>query len=138
MEVKWKAFGLWLTLPYLFAAVIFPGMLLLFRHDIAPSSWFRWRDHVYVLVPCALTAGLGTTILWLLSIRRAWVGTITGSILAAGGIALWVKLRMTVFGGFESNAGTATMSLILLLPSCLAGAYAGWLRSREQPAEKPR
>lgn len=105
---------------------------MLLRHDVALASLLQWRAHTYVLAACLVPAGLGTIVLWLLPIRRPWVGIVAGLILASVGIAIWVQLRVTLFGGFEENAGTAAAAKMLLLPSCLAGAYAGFLRSREQ------
>ena len=53
--------------------------------------------------------------------------------LAAAGITLWVWFEMALFGGFEENVDISVTALLLMLPSCLAGAYAGFLRSSRGP-----
>ena len=138
MALKSRAFGIWVAIPYLFVGVIFPGMRLLFRHDLALASWFEWRAHAYLLGACLIPAAAGTIILWLLPLRRTWAGILAGLILAIGGIGLWVAFRLTFFSGFEANAGAVAAAEILLLPCCLAGAYAGFLRSREQQSKAAR
>lgn len=131
MTVKWKAFTIWFAFPYFVAVVVVPGILVLSRHDAPLASLSQWRNHVYVLLACTSPAGIGTIILWLLPIRRTWWGVMTGITLAGGGVILWLQLRTTFFGGFEANAGAAATAMTILLPSCLAGAYAGFLRSNE-------
>jgi len=133
MKPKWKAFTSWLILPYLASVVI-----ALLSHYIALAPLMQWKVHAYVLGACVFPAGFGTIILWLLPIRQAWVGIAAGPILALGAIVLWVMLRVTFWGGFEANAGTAATAMILLLPSCFAGAYAGFLRYRESQSQVPR
>ena len=122
----------WLIIPYLFAVVVAPAILALFRHDLAFASLLEWRNHVYILLACVVPATLGMVTLWLLPIRQAWLGISLGLIVAIGGIALWLKLRVAFVGGFESNAGAVATAITLLLPSCLMGAYAGYLRSQRE------
>jgi hypothetical protein len=43
---------------------------------------------------------------------------------------------MTYFGGFEENVDILVGALMLSLPSGFGGAYAGFLRSKEQLLEK--
>jgi hypothetical protein len=138
MQPKWEAFTSWLILPYLSYVIVIPVIMVLFRRDVAFASLLQWKAHAYVLEACALPAVLGTVILWLLPIRRTWIGIVVGLMLALGGMALWVQLRVTFWGGFEANAGTAATTMALLLPSCLAGAHAGSLRSRERKSEIPK
>jgi hypothetical protein len=132
VPTKWKALLSWFALPYLFCTVVVPSTLLLFRRDVTLGSFLEWKAQAYVLVACLFPSCFGTIVLWKLPIPRAWLGIIAGPILSIGGIAFWVWLRVIVWGGFEANAGAAATAELLLLPSCLAGAYAGFLRYRDQ------
>jgi hypothetical protein len=133
MAPKWKAFAIWVALPYLSYETVIPGLLLLFRHDVTlPPSL---RNLATVLATCAGLAAFGTTAIWMLPIRRGWVGIISGLILAITGIVLWALFEMALFGGFEEDAGIYVTAVSLVVPSCLAGAYAGLLRSRESQSQ---
>ncbi len=55
-----------------------------------------------------------------------------GALAAIGIIAVYAWFAMTFFGGFEENIDIMIGALILSPPSCLAGAYAGFLRARDQ------
>ena len=128
---RWKAFAIWLALPYLSYEVVVPGILLLFSHDVTLAPMYRARNLATVLALCVALAAFGTITLWLLPIRRAWVGITGGLIVSAVGITLWAWFQKTLHGGFEENVDIYITALFLLVPSSLAGAYAGFLRSRE-------
>ncbi len=66
------------------------------------------------------------------------MGIISGLILAAVGIIVWARFEMAFFGGFEENVDISVTALLLMFPSSLAGAYAGFLRSREQQSKAAR
>jgi hypothetical protein len=134
MAVKWKAFAVWIALPYLSYVVVLPIMLLIFRHDADLVSIYRLRHLVFLLAICTVLATFGIVTVWVLPIRRAWVGILSGLVAAIGGIALGAWFEMTFYGGFEENIGIYFTALFLAPPSCLAGAYAGFLRSRESQA----
>jgi hypothetical protein len=127
---RWKAFAIWLALPYLSYEIVVPGMLLLFSHDVALAPMYRVRNLATVLAICTGLAVLGTITVWLLPIRRPWVGIFVGVTVAAAGVALWAWLEMTFLGGFEENVDIYVTALLLMPPSCLAGAYSGFVRSR--------
>jgi hypothetical protein len=131
MAPKWKAFAIWLALPYLCYEAVIPGMLLLFSRDVTLAPMYHLRNLATVLATCASLAAFGTIAVWMLPIRRAWLGGISGLILAIAGIALWAWFEMAFFGGFEENVNIYVTAMFLMVPSCLAGAYAGFLRTRE-------
>ena len=106
-------------------------MLLLSGHDVTLAPMYRLRSLATALATCASLAGFGTIAIWLLPIRRAWLGAITGLILAMAGITLWALFEMTFWGGFEEDVDIYVTAMFLMLPSCVAGAYAGFLRCRE-------
>jgi hypothetical protein len=131
MTEKWRAFTIWLISPFLFyVTVVF--IVSMFRNDVPVTSFSYWKVDSLLLGACAIPAVLGTFILWALPIRRPPLGIGAGSILAIAGIVLWNWFEMNFFGGFEANAGYYVTSLMLLVPSCLAGAYAGFLRTRKR------
>jgi hypothetical protein len=135
MTPRWRAFTFWQALPYIFCGGAFVTYLLL--HDRGPSTLdalLDWNIQRIVLVPASVTAVLGTVILWRLPIRVAWLGMLVGLVLALGIITLCSWFEMILWGGFEEDGGIFLAALALTLPSCLAGAYAGLLRSREQPS----
>ena len=68
--------------------------------------------------------------------RRAVVMTDEdgGLVAAMGSVALAAWLAMTFYGGFEINIAIFLGALSLAPGGCLAGAYAGFLRSRENQA----
>jgi hypothetical protein len=131
MTPKWKTFAIWLALPYLLYETVVPGMILLRRPDVSLADMYRLRSLATALATCASLAAFGTIAIWLLPIRRAWLGAITGLILAIVGITLWALFEMTFWGGFEENVDICMTAFSLMAPSCLAGAYAGFLRSKE-------
>jgi hypothetical protein len=131
MGLKWKAFAIWLGIPFFSCFAIEPAVGLLFRHNANVARIFHWRNVANLLRTCAIPAALGTAILWLLPIRRAWLGIIVGALVASGGIAVYAWLNMKLFGGFEENVDIFVGALMLSLPSCVAGAFAGFLRAKE-------
>ena len=131
MAPRWKAFTVWLVIPYLSYVAIEVGVPL-FRHDVPVAPVFYWRHLAILLRTCAVPAALGTIVLWALPIQRAWLGLMAGALAAIGIIAVYAWFAMTFFGGFEENIDIMIGALILSPPSCLAGAYAGFLRARDQ------
>jgi hypothetical protein len=138
MRLKWKVLTLWITAPYLFYALIIPGIMWLSGYHSTLSSALHWKVQSLILVYCAVPASFGTLILWALPIRRALLNVMGGLILAIGGLALCAWFGMTFFGGFEENMGIFVTAVMLLIPSCFMGAIAGFLRFREQQSEKPQ
>jgi hypothetical protein len=129
-----RAFLIWLFAPFLFYLIVIPGLLLLFRHDVALAPMFHWKNLAYVFAFCATPAVFGSISIFLLPIRRALLGIIAGVIFAFAGVMLCAWLEMSFFGGFEANVGIYVTAVMILLPTCLAGAYIGLLRSKEERA----
>ena len=127
MVMKLKAFAIWLAVPYFSYALIVLG-LRVFRSDVALGPIFNWKTQLLLLALCLVAAALGTIVLWMLPIRRRLLGVIAGLVLAVVSLVAEVWFAMTFYGGFEPNAGMYVSGLMLLLPSCLAGTYAGFLR----------
>lgn len=136
MTLRLRAFVVWLLLPFM--SIVSLYFVLRWPAETAPTiaatifRSFRSNAGVLISLSCLAQAVLGTTILWGVSIRQAWTGILIGVVIAASVIALSTWLELTFFGGFEANVGICLTALVLLLPSCLAAAYAGVLRSREQ------
>lgn len=137
MRLKRKVLTIWIIAPYLFYAVIIPGIMWLSGYQSTLSSALRWRVQGLILAYCVIPATFGTMILWALPIRRAWLSIMVGLIVAIGGIALCAWLEMFFFGGFEENMGIFVTAVMLLAPSGFMGAIAGFLRFREQQSENP-
>lgn len=66
------------------------------------------------------------------------MGVIGGIVAGAGSVALAAWFAMTFYGGFENEIGIYLGALSLGPGSCLAGSYAGFLRSRENQAVERR
>jgi len=136
MALRLKAFAIWLVLPYLFYEAVVPGILSLSNRAVTLAPQSRLRNLAIALATCASQAAFGTVIIWVLPIRRAWVGIISGVILAAAGVTLWAWLEVSSFGGFEENVDITVTAALFMLPSCLAGAYVGFLRSRDHQSAR--
>lgn len=139
MPPKWKAAIFWFAFPYLFYVLFVPTLALVSGRAVDFRQLFRWSTQIDILSSCAVTAALGTMILWIVPIHRAWLGLLIGPIVAIGAISLWAWVQLTFFGGFERNIGIYIIGMTTLLPSCLAGGYAGLLRFKErQPTRRAR
>jgi hypothetical protein len=135
MASKLKAFAVWLLVPYLVAFIAIPGTLYVLGRNLAFATSRYWKGQPFGLAFCGALALFGTVVLWLLPIRRAWLGMVAGAAFALGGVALSAWLGFTYWGGFEANINIMVGSLLLLIPSGVAGAYAGLLRSREEASK---
>jgi len=132
MTLKYKAFVVWFGLPYLLFLLVVPLLMWLHGKPVDLSSELNWKRQALIISICAVPAALGTAILWLLPIRRAAVGILSGAVIAILGILIWAWVQVRFFGGFERNAGTYVLAMLLLVPECLGGGFAGFLRSRGQ------
>jgi hypothetical protein len=137
MRLKWKAFTIWVAFPYFSYLVVMSGLMLLFEHHIKFAGFFSLRVQTLISAPCVIPAAFGTLALSVLPIRRTWLAIVTGTILGIGGMTFCAWFELSLFGSFETGPGIYLEALILLLPSSLAGAYAGFLRSKEQRSNLP-
>jgi len=130
---RWKALIIWIAVPYAFGTLILTFIEALSVNRLA--YWWNWsfnlRQLAANLLFCAVQGSLGTLGLWLLPIRRFWIGTIAGGVFAAGFIVGAAKLAMLFYGGFEENIGIVLAAFNFLLPSCCAGVIAGFLRFKD-------
>jgi hypothetical protein len=123
---KRKIFLFWVAAVY-FSYVAFIILISFFKSAQVPFHlFFSLRGQSLLLIPCIFPAALGTVLLHIMSIRRAWLGVIIGIVLAAGGLAFSIWLEIQLLGSFEANAGIYLEALIMLLPNCVAGAWAGF------------
>lgn len=129
-----KTFGVWLALLCVSALVV-PKVLYWGR---AGSPRYSLWILVFILAVCTGLAAFGTIAVWILPINRVWLGIVGGVVAAMGSVALAAWLAMTFYGGFENDIGIFWGALSLAPGSCLAGAYAGFLRSRENRAIRTR
>jgi len=134
--MKLKAFLIWLISSCLLSGAIGLGEGFYREHRVdtdSLSSLLTWE--LRGALPFSLiAAGLGVMILWLLPIRRALVGIVTGILAAIAIMAvwlLWVLQGMHFNPGFEEGPGIVVFVYLLLPPWSLAGAYTGYLRSRD-------
>ena len=120
---------IWVALPYL--------LIVLFEaatgrvHDAL--SWHMQR---IVVLPCVLTGSLGALILWLLLLRKAWLGAATGVLLTGTILTICARLEMKIWGGFEANVGIFVANLLIFIPSSIAAIYAGILRATEEAEDE--
>lgn len=104
------------------------------------ADWWRWtfymRHLITALLWCIVQGGIGTLILWVLPIRRFWIGMVAGASLGLAYVVVVAKFMMAFYGGFEENIDIFVGSFDLLLPSCWAGAYAGFLRFQDRQLQE--
>jgi len=129
--MKWKAFAVWIAMPFLSSIVVPKVLYRLYGRADASPTYGLWIL-VFILAVCTGLAVFGTIVVWVLPIRRVCLGIVSGVIVAMGTVALAARLAMVFYGGFENNIGIFLGALFLAPGSCLAGAYAGFLRSREK------
>ncbi len=134
--MKLKAFLTWLISSCLLSGAIGLGEGFYREHRVDTDSLpslLTWE--LREALPFSLiAAGLGVMILWLLPIRRALVGIVSGIQVAIAMMTiwvLWILQGMHFNPGFEEGPGIVVMVYLLLPPWSLAGAYAGYLRSRD-------
>lgn len=136
MARKWKALIIWIALPYVFDVVILPGMEATLGQSTSFTDWwqgtFNSRAMIAALLWCVIPGCVGTAILWRAPIRRFWTGTLAGALLAAGCLAVIARVILAIYGGLEENMEVRLEVFNLFLPSCCAGAYAGFLRFKDQ------
>ena len=135
--MRWKAFGVWLALLCVSALVVPKVLYRLYGRAEASPRYSLWIL-VFILALCTSLAAFGTIAVWILPMRRVWLGIVGGVVAAVGSVALAAWLAMTFYGGFENDIGIFWGALILVPGSCLAGAYAGFLRSRENQDVRTR
>ena len=137
MATKWRAFATWIVVPFL-SAIVVPEAIYRFSSHPEGSPEFRLGILAYILTICIGLATVGTVAVWLLPVKRVWWGIIGGMIVGAGSVALAAWFAMTFYGGFENNIGIFLAAISFGPGSCLAGAYAGFLRVRENQAVTSR
>ena len=121
-----RIFVLWTVIPYCAYILLIAALEQNFHYRLL----FSREAQTMLLVPAALPAALGTFILWLLPIRRASLGIVTGILLALGGIVLSTWIMIVCFGNSDNSPGIFLEGFIMVGPSCLVGAYAGLTRSK--------
>lgn len=136
MSRKWKALIIWIALPYVFDVFVMPTIENTFGRNTSTADWwqgtFNGRAMIAAVLWCVIPGAVGTALLWLAPITRFWVGTLVGALIAAGSLAVVARVILAVYGGFEENIEVRLEVFNLLLPSCCAGAYAGFLRFKDQ------
>ena len=130
MKPKLKGFVVWFIAPYLTLIVL--EFLVRWPRTSASAilQSFHWSVEAIILLFCALQAGLGTAVMWLLPIKRPWFGVVLGVCLSIAAVAIWVLVETELAGGFEANIGISITAIVMVVPSCLAAAYVGVLRSK--------
>lgn len=126
MLPRLKAFVFWLVLPYSVYIVVVTWMGL---SDNRAGSWDFWvlKYQIVVLTGLFIPALLGTAVLWMVPLRTSWLGIVLGPILAVAGILLWVWVEW----GRSDGITVILFGGITVIPSCIAGAYAGFSRARQ-------
>jgi MFS family permease len=130
MASKLRAFVVWAVLPYLSLVVL---ELVVRGSRANPGTTLRSLTSsvgLFIFFSCLAQAMLGTTILWLLPIKRVWAGILLGIVVAVVATAISTWLELSFFGGFEANIGIWISVMILSLPTFFAAGYAGLLRAR--------
>jgi MFS family permease len=130
MAMKWKAFATWIVVPFL-SAIVVPEAIYRCSSHPEGSPEFRLGILAFILAICIGLATVGTMAVWVMPVKRVWLGIIGGMTAGAGIVALAAWFAMTFYGGFENNIGLFLAAISFGSGSCLAGAYAGFLRSRE-------
>jgi MFS family permease len=133
--MKWRAFVVWIALLFL-SAIVVPKLIFRFygRGEISPI--YSLGIMSCFLAICTALAAIGTIAVWVLPVRRVWLGITGGVIAGAGSVALAAWLAMTFYRGFEISIWFFWYAAFLAPGSCLAGAYAGFLRSRQNNAPR--
>jgi MFS family permease len=131
--MRLKTFGVWLALLCVSALVV-PKVMFRFYGRGESSPTYSLGILVLILAVSTSLAAFGTIAVWILPTGRVWLGIIGGVVAAMGSVALAAWLAMTFYGGFENNIAIFVGALSLAPGGCLAGAYAGFLRSRENQA----
>jgi len=126
---KLKTFGIWVAVPFVFAYVLVPLSVSMFRKESLQEA-LGFRDLILGLAYCAMPAMIGTVALWKLPIHRPLTGTLIGAGLSMILIALMGIIQMLLSPGMESGASVFVVSILLLAPTGAAGAWAGYLRGR--------
>ncbi|HEY6971509.1 MAG TPA: hypothetical protein VJA94_20030 [Candidatus Angelobacter sp.] len=140
MGRKWKALIIWIIVPYVFDTFVLFAIEAVFSQSVTLADWRRWtfdtRHLLAALLWCTAQGGIGTLILWMLPVRRFWIGIMAGASLAIAYVVIVARIMMAFFGGFEENIDIFVGSFDLLLPSCWAGAYAGFLRFKDRQMQE--
>ena len=127
--MKWRAFAVWIAVLFL-SAVVVPKVVYRFYGRASPT--YSLGILSFFLAICIDLAAVGTIAVWVLPAKRVWLGVVGGVVSGAGSVALAAWFAMTFFNfGFGSNFYIFWFAIFLAPGGCLAGAYAGFLRSRE-------
>jgi MFS family permease len=135
--MRWRALATWIALLCM-SAVVVPKVMYRFHGREESSPTYSLGILVLILAVSTGLATLGTIVVWVLPVRRVWLGMVSGVIAAMGSVVLSAWFAMTFYGGFENNIGIFIGAVSVTPGSCLAGAYAGFLRSRENQAGRRR
>ena len=135
--MKWKAFAVWIAVPFL-SAIVVPKAIYRFYGRTDASPEYNLFLLSFIAAFCIGLAAVGTVVVWVLPVERVWLGIIAGIIAGAGMVGLAAWFAMTFYGGFENNIGIFLAAISFGPGSCLAGAYAGFLRSRENQTVRRR
>jgi MFS family permease len=131
--MKWKAFAVWFAVLFL-SAIVGPKAIDRFYGHADSLTEYNLFVLSFIGAICIGLAAIGTAVVWVLPVRRVWLGIVGGIIAGAASIALAAWFAMTFYGGFENDIGILLATISLGPGSCLAGAYAGFSRSRENRA----
>ncbi|HKM49172.1 MAG TPA: hypothetical protein VJX69_16400 [Terriglobales bacterium] len=133
MAMKWRAFATWIVVPFL-SAIVVPKAMYRFSSHPEGSPKYSLGILAFILAICTGLAAVCTIAVWVLPVKRVWLGVVGGIVAGAGSVALAAWFAMALYGGFEENIGMFLAAISLTPGSCLAGAYAGFLRVRENQA----
>jgi predicted lysophospholipase L1 biosynthesis ABC-type transport system permease subunit len=131
--MRLKTFGVWLALVCMSALVVPTAMFRFYGKEEA-SPTYSLGIVIFILGISMGLAAFGTIAVWILPTRRIWLGITGGVVAAIGSLALAAWIAIIFYGGFENNIAIFVGALSLAPGSCLAGIYAGFLRSRENQA----
>ena len=124
-------------MPFLSAIVVAKAMCRFHGRAEALGTYSFWILS-FILAICSVLAAVGTMAVWVLPIRRVWLGVNGGIVAGAGSVALAAGFAMSFYGGFENETGIYLGALSVAPGSDLAGSYAGFLRSGEKQAVERR
>jgi ABC-type sugar transport system permease subunit len=125
-----RIFVIWTVITYCSYILLIAALTWFLKQNFQYGLLFSRKAQAILLIPAALPPALATLILWLLPIRHAWLGIVTGILLTLGGIVLSTWITIVYFGNSDNSPGIFLEGFIMVGPSCLVGAYAGLARSK--------